>query len=210
MKVGQVVTFGHYYQRGEMDYADDIEWYILKVDDERDCAMLISKYMIDEQKYSEESRIYATWETSVIREWLNHDFYENAFSAGDRQKIRLSLLDNSYSDPNRILEYKQYKITPGADTLDYVFLISVEEYGIMMEMPEMMNADMTGYAARQLEGTIGENEKAKPCWWTRIPVKGTGTALLINEKGRITGQSQQRRHGIRPVIWVDKSVIISE
>lgn len=57
------------------------------------------------------------WETSDFRDWLNHTFYNKVFNDREKSSILKSKIKN---------EKNAYGGT-GADTEDYVFLLSIEE-----------------------------------------------------------------------------------
>lgn len=108
-------VFGKYEQdKIEENGPEDIEWYILDENDGK--KLLLSKYALDYQMYNDD---YATWETSHIREWLNDEFYNQAFSEEEKNRISLSLVKN---------DNNPWKNTDGGnDTEDYVFLLSFDE-----------------------------------------------------------------------------------
>ncbi len=116
-KKGDYITFGSYEQDGnKKNGAEPIEWEILDVKDGK--LLVISRYILDTKPYNEESG-NVTWETCTLRTWLNKDFYDSAFKAGEKKKIvktKISNPDNKYSDTDG-----------GKATKDNVFLLSVSE-----------------------------------------------------------------------------------
>ena len=79
------VIFGSYPQSDASGNAKEpIEWIVLERDDNK--ALLLSKYILDCKCY--ENSVYTkTWETCTLRAWLNNQFYGNAFSSDEKNKI---------------------------------------------------------------------------------------------------------------------------
>ena len=80
--------------------------------------MLMSKYGLDVQPFNTEG-VDIRWENCSLRAWLNDDFYNTAFTDEEKEKINTKTVKNGenpfYSDS-----------TASADTLDKVFLLSIE------------------------------------------------------------------------------------
>ena len=76
--VGDYVVFGAYEQDREvLNGKEDIEWLVLEKEEGR--ILVLSKYALDAQQYHT-SKEDVTWETSTLRQWLNEDFLNLAFS----------------------------------------------------------------------------------------------------------------------------------
>ena len=82
---GNTLKFGSYPQNNSE--REDIEWQVLDVRSGK--ALLISKYALDCRKYNI-NYTKVTWETCDLRKWLNHDFFESAFSENERSMILTS------------------------------------------------------------------------------------------------------------------------
>ena len=65
----------------------DLEWIVVDTDDEG--AFLVSKYAVAEMAFNTDIAD-TSWETCSLRTWLNEDFYNEAFSSSDKEKIILS------------------------------------------------------------------------------------------------------------------------
>lgn len=136
-------------------------------------AQAYSNYLVySEDKYYGDSAktYYATdWSHSSIRNWLNDDFYNTAFSSSDKTKIKDSALKtkSTYDD--------QYN---SGDTTDKLFLLSInamtnKEYGFNEN-------DNAIDSARQLKPTdyskcqgcytdTDRNGDTNSYWWLRSP-----------------------------------------
>lgn len=98
------IYFGNYLQEdtnndgvvNEKDEKQPIKWRVLSIDNHS--AMLFSDKLLDFKQYEESDNCYGTnasgnamkevtWENSTIREWLNNDFYNKAFSKQEQKFI---------------------------------------------------------------------------------------------------------------------------
>lgn len=85
VKVGDYVTFGSYEQDNDTSNGKEpVEWLVLDV--QSDKALLLSKYVLDEKAYNDEE-IYVTWEGCSLRNWLNNDFTNSAFTKMNKRKF---------------------------------------------------------------------------------------------------------------------------
>lgn len=86
--VGDEFTLGTYEQDNDLSNgAEDIEWIVLeKVKDNQ--YLCISKYVLDAQIFGKDGlEIRNRWSTSQLREWLNKDFYNTAFTDSDADNL---------------------------------------------------------------------------------------------------------------------------
>lgn len=76
------MSFGKYEQDNNTSNGKEkIEWLVLEVKDGK--ALVISKYALDCKPYNTSST-NVTWETCSLRNWLNNDFINSAFSATEK------------------------------------------------------------------------------------------------------------------------------
>ena len=73
------VKFGNYYYAANEVDRRDIEWLVLDKNLETKEALLISKYIIDWQKFDKGYNSKVTWEECSLRKWLNEEFINIAF-----------------------------------------------------------------------------------------------------------------------------------
>ncbi|MBQ8293689.1 MAG: hypothetical protein IJX78_07820 [Bacilli bacterium] len=104
-------------------------WRVLTYNPETDKAFLISNNIVDAQMFVNETSdrfidgrvIYpSNYEYSDVRKWCNNEFYQQAFTAGEKNMIPLTSINNQYINyfSNHIYD---------KDTEDYVFLPSYKE-----------------------------------------------------------------------------------
>jgi tetratricopeptide (TPR) repeat protein len=82
---GDYVFFGKYEQDGNTSNGTEaIEWIVLSKDESK--ILVLSKYALELLPYhtSNES---VTWGTCSLREWLNNDFIDSAFSSSEEEMI---------------------------------------------------------------------------------------------------------------------------
>ena len=90
-EVGEIVTFGSYRQLVDSTEKQPIEWYVLS--DDGNQMLLYSKYILDLQQFYSE-RTSVSWKDNLLREWLNNDFYDMAFTDDEKESIILTKLNN--------------------------------------------------------------------------------------------------------------------
>ena len=114
---GQIITFGSYEQDGNTaNGKEPIKWYVLEASGGE--AVLLSVYLLDRQPYHEDFEDI-TWEDCTLRNWLNSEFYNAAFSAEEQQAI---------INANVVNEDNPFWGTEGGnDTVDKVWLLSIGE-----------------------------------------------------------------------------------
>ncbi len=118
------VYFGNYWQNdtngdGKADKSDakqPIKWRVLSVDG--DDAFLLADKSLDCQRYNKEY-MNVTWETCTLRQWLNSDFYENAFDSSEQNAVLMTTVVNE--------DNPKYGTEGGNNTSDKVFLLSIGE-----------------------------------------------------------------------------------
>ncbi len=185
---------GQYQQERSEDYYGNkaIEWLILDVDEAEEKVLLISFYALDIQPFDSDQRA-ESWSDSSIRRWLNHDFYNNAFTDKEKQIILTTTVDNGKRQNNPDWDSKGSK-----DTDDKVFLLSVAEY--QEYFPEGETCPYTEYAQELALKIFKESGS----WWLRSPGKKDGEFCIV-EKGKFSSRDADKATGICPAIWVKYS-----
>ena len=166
-EIGDSVYFGDYEQDNEIfNGKDTIEWLVLER--QENYLLLTSKKCLDVKSYNQ------------IREWLNTDFFEEAFS-----------------------EQEQKWIYQGEDK---VFLLSSEEVAKYLPSEEERSIVPTAYAMAQGLSPDAENHGVK--WWLRSDGDSDNkyqyiwTSGYLDRSGVSTGYANI---GIRPAMWIDLS-----
>lgn len=150
-KTGDPVEFGTYEQNNP-GVKDPIQWIVIDADDEK--LLLLSEKCLDCKKYDDNTNKGGsiTWEQSSIRSWLNDEFYTDAFSAEEKDRIILSEVDNSDNT----------SAVDGQITLDRVFFLSIGESEKYLLRSNKLNIYIRAYATNYAvaQGSIlgGDNE----------------------------------------------------
>ena len=186
LTVGQKdVKFGNY------------TWRVLDVQDGK--ALLLTEDIIEFRPYHK-SCTEITWADSDIRAYLNSDFITNNFSDEEQQKI----VETAVTTPDN----KWFNVEGGEDTMDKVFLLSIEEvvqyFGDSGQL-ENGNPDSEYFIDDEYnEGRIAYNEGVAEWWFLRSPGGESGRAADMSDVGTIIlyGDCTNAGHGTRPALWV--------
>ena len=114
------VQFGKYYQASGSEMTP-IRWLVL--DEDADSLLLITKDCIDSLPYNE-TRANISWETCTLRQWLNGEFLQAAFTAQEQEAVSrnvfLLTLEDAVkympSDSERKCSPTSYAMSRGAYT----------------------------------------------------------------------------------------------
>ncbi len=191
--VGDIVYFGSYEQDNNTSNGkEDIEWIVLSKYGNK--ALIISKYALDCKKYNS-SYSSVTWETSSLRNWLNGTFLNTAFSTEEQNRIVSSTVT---ADKN-----PSYSTSPGNNTTDKVFLLSISE----------ANRYFSSDSARQCRGTAycyargaykGGNGNC--WWWLRSPGNISSSAAYVYNDGSVLDGGinvNSDNRAVRPALWIN-------
>ena len=192
--VGDYVIFGSYEQDNDLENGkEDIEWLVLDIKDDK--ALLISKYGLDCKPYNN-TKTRTTWETSDIRDWLNSEFVDSAFTTDEVDMIPTITV---FANPNPV-----YDTDPGNETQDKVFLLSIDEANKYFNSDTERGCKPSEYAL--VNGAI-VNEKNGNCyWWLRSPglyhlyIANVGTDGSVDLYGR---NYRADNSAVRPALWVN-------
>jgi len=189
--VGDTFTFGTYEQDNDRSNgAEEIEWRVLRVDD--DAILALSEKCLDRKIFNPKtSRIY--WADCTLRSWLNDDFYNTAFSTGDKAVIKKHYSKN---DTNPV-----YPHGLGTDVYDNVFCLSISEVDdLMVGSFDTLLAEATPYAVEK-----GARLLSNP-WWLRSVGEFEILATFIHEEDRISYQGRsvyKENVAVRPAIYLE-------
>ncbi|MDY5982558.1 MAG: DUF6273 domain-containing protein [Anaeroplasma sp.] len=121
-----IVQFGRY-QQEENGEVRPLKWRVLDV--KSDKALLFCENIIASGVEHIFSPNTNKWEKIQIREWLNKNFYDEAFEKWEKDKINETIIDNSPKSANLYNNTKYFN--DGINkyctnkTLDKVFLLSI-------------------------------------------------------------------------------------
>lgn len=107
--------FGRYYDY-DKKYISALRWKVMDI--QGDMAFVRTN-IIDYQPFDDNDPD-CTWENSALREWLNGDFYEDAFNDNEKAQIRTSVFETVSGDYN-------YIGTSSSGIFDKAFLLNTSE-----------------------------------------------------------------------------------
>lgn len=195
-RIGESVTFGRYPQTESGDDDTPIKWTVVNLDG--DTALLISRHVLDCQPYHAEY-VHTPWASSSLRQWLNADFANRAFTSEEKTRIVPAQVKVDFAPwgaPDS-----------GSDTVDDVFLLSVAEAEQIFLTDEIRVCAPTAYAIRQGVYTEpADTETGLSCWWW---LRSFGSlrryAAEIASDGSVERGGEcvnYDRVGVRPCVWV--------
>ena len=185
VSVGDVIQFGQF------------AWRVLDVQGNR--ALILSDRVLEFRRYHHTFGP-VTWATSEMRAYLNGEFL-NRFSAADRARIAETNVINN-NNP-------WFGTSGGSNTVDRVFLLSIEEVvrffgdsGRLRNRPTgvwgILDQHSNARIARDLAGNAS-------WWWLRSPGSTTRYAADVNRYGNIDligTEVHWYSVGIRPALWL--------
>ena len=158
-EVEDVVAFGRY------------TWYVTDKTD--GICTLLCQGCVANRAYNDE-KTDITWENCTLRRWLNEDFYNSKFSAGE--KAAIAATHNTFTADDA-----PYEVDCGNDTDDNVYLFTYSE-------SKTVSDDLRGCGSE---------------WWLRSPGKRQNEAVyILGKSANLMGNEVHRSMGVRPVIRV--------
>lgn len=184
--VGDTVFFGAYEQDNDPSNGkENIEWLVLSKRDNR--LLVISQYVLNWQRYHNESYTGVTWERCTLRQWLNEDFFNAAFS--DEEK---GMIPTVFT------------------TQDQVVVLSIEEANKFFENGEARMCVPTAYAkanGADISSIYTKDDEATCWWWLRSLGSNSNQqyAAVVGIGGSVSshGYSVNSGGGVRPALWID-------
>ena len=187
--------YGYYSNRVYWFRYDPLQWRIL----DPTKGLVVCENAIDSQPYNNyiyrsSSEYYGNssyannWVYSSIREWLNNDFINTAFTDAQKQNI-LSTENCNLNYKSLTGETKTHKYD-SADTVDKIFLLSYDEalnwvdygFSISTDASETRVAYSTDYA--KCNG-VGLNARQEVCWSLRTSGNRSDRICLVRPDGSI-------------------------
>lgn len=191
--VGDIITFGSYEQDNDTSNGkEEIEWVVLDTDGDK--TLVISRYALDAKPYNN-AKADVTWETCTLREWLNEEFLKKAFSSEEQEQIISSELTNP--------DNGDYGTNGGNDTVDKVFLLSIDDVEEYFSSEDEMTVKPTEYAKSQ--GAAVNKENGNTWWLLRTPGSHAQGVADVSISGSILAYGRDVNSvydGIRPAMWI--------
>ncbi|HET6784583.1 MAG TPA: DUF6273 domain-containing protein [Erysipelotrichaceae bacterium] len=206
MNIGDKISFGKY------------EWRILDIREDR--ILILTDEIIELRDYHTKA-IDITWKDCELRNYLNHEFF-NTFNKNEQSRIIETL--NKNPDNN------WYKADGGEDTLDKIFILSMDEvvrlyFGDSSKLLDNPAKNQRYWFQRKDENNIKRRSTYMNSiwwWWVRTPGKHNRVAVYIHGDGNIGIQgngvakrntnvihryTNDTRGGIRPALWIKREQV---
>ncbi len=194
VSVGSTIKYGFYEQDNNTSNGkEEIEWKVLAVEGNK--ALIISRYALDCKPYND-TYTDTTWEKCTLRTWLNGAFYDAAFGA-DHQRMITSSTVTADENPS-------YSTSPGNNTTDKVFLLSITEVNKYFSSNSVRQRSATAYAKVQGAETNAGNGNC--WWWLRSPGNNSCDAACVGSDGGVRegGRSVNLAiNAVRPALWIN-------
>ncbi len=193
-KPGQTYFLGEYeqnrpiYDKGELIgwEAEPLEW--IPIEEEDGKYLMVTKYIIDAKALDSE-KVYKSWADCELREWLNGEFINKAFSEEER-----AMLCGYYDEK--------------LGTTDKVFLLSRQEVRSIIGSDRFGSgtkyAKLMGCENPSSVSIISHNGETYYCYgWTLRSFENYRNYYICG--GSEGTQRAHQIYGMRPAIWVDAS-----
>ena len=168
---GAYISFGRYYKNDDKT-EEPLEWQVLAM--KKDRMLIITRYSIDCKRYHE-SYENITWQDCTLRKWLNNDFINSAFNEEERDLI-LEVKNQNHDILN-------YNTTGVEDTLDKIFLLSIDEVQKYFKDDDARKCRHTPYA--KMRGAYSDHGFC--WWWLRSPGCNRRQAAIVCSGDRRCG-----------------------
>ncbi len=219
------IVFGAYEQDGnERNGPEPIEWEV--VENNANGTLLLSRYVLDCQSYNKEDT-KVSWEACTLRKWLNEDFWNNAFTANEKNLVRITTISNpghsSWSDgesdtqdrvfclnEDEILEY--YEFNDWSEFEQYGFCYQLITKPTVYAQKNEVNTtilkeEYEGWLERRnYDAEVIGHEASR--WWLRSPGGEYSYACFVDCDGK-TGWKElyyvaDYTGGVRPAIYIEQ------
>ncbi len=183
--IGQIIELGRYYFDDE-DQMQPIRWKIIRMTNDK--ALLISCDVLDGKPFNTDVSTNL-WKYSSIRQWMNKDFYDAAFSEEEKSRILTTMV---------------YTERCGK-TEDHIFLLSREEAQTYFSSNSARCCKPTNYA--KINGvypSINPNSLGNCWWWLRTLCSNPRHACYIGYDGSLRNYAYvaDDSAGVRPAMYV--------
>ena len=187
-QIGETIRFGNYEQGLGVE---PVEWIVL--DKQEGKILVISKHSLDSMPYNETLNA-SDWEKCTLRQWLNGDFYEEAFNYAEQQQM---ILAYATADEN-----PEYSTDPGKATRDKLFLLSIKEAKKYFKDNDARACLPTKYTVSK-GAYVGYNDTC--WWWLRSPGEKQDSAAVVQTGGYFDEDGENVDDStitVRPAMWL--------
>jgi hypothetical protein len=180
LSVGDVIQFG------------GVDWIVLAVQDGK--TLILSDKVLEIREYHSQNGDI-TWENCDLRGYLNNSFYNSTFNEHEKERITETTVINN--------DNTEYGTLGGNDTVDNVFLLSIDE--VNQYMGDSSHISLRN--SRVAEHIVtGKSES----WWLRSPGFGNYATANVKLDGFVNTSGSLDPYadnvfgtlGVRPAMWI--------
>lgn len=184
IKSGYLGDFGEYYNVFD-NKKSPMQWGVVSV--KGDMALVCGN--IIEYMPFDSLNPNCTWQNSSLRQWLNGEFYENAFSAEEKAMIRTSVFETASGSYN-------YVGTSGNGISDKIFLLSTAE--VTRNWAYYGDLDKT-YLSFHAQQKLPESYGTLFCWGRDRPMTD-----FYDDRGNLlqTRVNATTYNCVMPAMWI--------
>ena len=169
---------------------EPIEWLVMEK--KGDACLLVSKYALTLGGYDSVFQCHTNWEKCALRQWLNTDFYNKAFSSQEQQQILLSTVSAENSP--------LFRGEGGNAVTDKIFLLSISE----AKQYFVDNNDRICLPGKGVD--TGRMIFSNGCyWWLRSMGCSDGNPSMVTGEGIVYSPGSyigNNQYAVRPAMWV--------
>lgn len=181
---GETFLFGSY-------HGEPIEWAVIGNTDDK--ALLWTKYCIDAHQFHNDGLAEVSWETCILRQWLNTEFMQNAFTESERSHIAVTVVDNiecgQTEDRLFILSAKDLEDYPGTYQYRIGYPTVYAKNNGLFVSTGMISAESTGKCNYWIRGNEEEQTDIFADW------------IDVNGKIRSNMEINDGTMGVRAALW---------
>lgn len=196
---GDIVSFGSFEQDGDASNGPEpIQWIVLERFDDR--LLVLSADVLDGRQYNHVPFQDVTWADSDLREWMNGEFLNAAFTPVQQGIIPSVLNENA--------DQSATGAPGGAPTQDRVFALSEQESVVYLSGGANRSDIGEALASEQAaSGALAVTEEGTADWWLRSPGTYGFAAQFVDAAGKpvASGANVDVLYGVRPALWIDLS-----
>ena len=186
------ITFGSYEQDNNTSNGKEkITWKLVAKESKR--VYVVSEYALSYGEFKEYDASFEgtpSWFNSSIRNWLNNDFYNDAFT--DQEKKEIATINYINSNGEQTGDY------------DNITLLSLQEVDKFITITKDRTCTPTVYAS-STGGGFAEEPNENTAWWLRTKGDHLDHAAIINEDGYNGSHNVSSVDAVRPALWISLS-----
>ena len=186
------ITFGSYEQDNNTSNGKEkITWKLVAKESKR--VYVVSEYALSYGEFKEYDASFEgtpSWFNSSIRNWLNNDFYNDAFT--DQEKKEIATINYINSNGEQTGDY------------DNITLLSLQEVEKFITITKDRTCTPTVYAS-STGGGFAEEPNENTAWWLRTKGDHLDHAAIINEDGYNGSHNVSSVDAVRPALWISLS-----